>query len=83
MGGGSRGGEACVYIRMVVHDNYVTTVSPSPWLNLLSLPPLALPVCPPTPPPAVLPPGRVGQHGALDALLRRLLGHLAHLPHRS
>lgn len=31
---------------------------------------------------AVLPPGSVGKHGALDGLLRRLLRHLAHHPHR-
>lgn len=30
----------------------------------------------------VFPPGRVGEHGALDALLRRLLRHLAHHPDR-
>ena len=32
---------------------------------------------------AVLPPGSVGEHGALDGLLRRLLSHLALHPHRA
>lgn len=79
------GGKACVYIRMVVHANYVTygAVTPSPWLNILTScrPSLTPPYL--SPPVTVLPSGRVGKHGALDALLRRLLGHLAHLPHRS
>lgn len=64
-------GGACKLCDLWRRLSFPLTESP---LHFLSAPP---------PPAAVLPPGRVGQHGALDALLRRLLGHLAHLPHRS
>lgn len=50
-GGRGEGGKGCVYIRTVVHANYVTyvAVSPPPRLNLL--PPHALPLCSPHPHP--------------------------------
>lgn len=77
---GKEGGKGCIY-----SDGLYVNYSTSCCLSFLSLNLCTPSLCTSFPlfvTSVVFPPGGMGKHGALDGLLRRLLRHLAHHPHR-